>query len=65
METILVSISTLVNIVSVPYLIWRIGTIDNGTDGSILRFTIEVIIFAIAIAITARYYYCINEREKR
>ena len=65
METILVGISSLINIVSVPYLIWRIGTIDNGTDGSILRFAIEVLIFAVAIGITARYTYCINERERR
>ena len=65
METVLVGISTLINIVSVPYLIWRIGTIDNGTDGSILRFAVEVIIFAVALAVTVRYTYCLEERKRR
>lgn len=65
MEEIIVGISSLINIISIPYLIWRIGTIDNGTDGSILRFAVEVIIFALALAVTVRYTYCVEERKRR
>lgn len=65
METIIVSISTLINIISVPYLMWRVGTIDKGIECSNLRLAIEVLIFAVALAITVRYSYCVSERERR
>ena len=64
MEEIIVTISSIINLISIPYLIYRVGVIDR-EDCDIRRFVIEIIIFAVALAVTVRYTYCLEERKRR